>query len=169
MSRMAWLWALVAVALTLGLGAVAWSIGQARPAPPPSEAQALAALDQAVALARTGGFTALCAMGGLDCQTILDEAGRDAVPDAAPAVYATRAVEPSMLPGGDWDLGGRILAVCGTDGRGRPYRGEVVVFQDGSALRMIEPIYWAGISIGSAASPVTPASPLPQGGCPAGY
>ena len=169
MSRLRWLGVSVLVALALGLGAVAWTVGQAHPAPPPSEAQARAALDEAVAFARAGDFTNLCAMGGLDCQEILDEAGRAAVPDAPPTVYASRVVEPSQLPGGDWDVGGRVLAVCGTDGQGRPYRGEVIVFQDGATMRMIEPVYWSGTSSGSSASPVTPASPLPSSGCPTGY
>jgi hypothetical protein len=116
-------------------------------------------------LARAGDFTRLCALGGGNCQQILDGAGP--VPDAPPTVIGSRVVEPTHLPDGNWDVGGRVLAVCGIDGRGQPYRSEVIVFQDGPTLRIIEPVYWSGYSIGDAASPVTPASPEPIGGCPA--
>ncbi len=157
----------VVVLVALGVGGSVLIPALSRPAPPPTEAQARAALDEAVSLARAGDFTGLCAIGGGNCQRTLDDAGRDAVPTAAPTVIGTRVIEPTQLAGGAWDLGGRVLGVCGIDGRGQPYRSEVLVFQDGQTMRMIEPVYWSRLTIGSAASAVTAPGPAQTGGCPA--
>ena len=119
------------------------------PPPPPSGARAVAALDRAVSYARAYDFAGLCSLSDGNCPIILDQAGRDAVPPDPPTVYATRVLQPTRLANGGWDAGGLVLQVCGIDGRGRPYRSEVLVFTTGSTVTLINPVYWSGMGIAS--------------------
>ena len=146
------------------------------PPPPPADAQARAALDRAVAYARALDFDGLCSLSDGNCSIILQQAGRDAVPPDPPTVYGGRVLQPTQLANGAWDGGGRVLQVCGIDGRGNPYRSEVLAFTTGSTVTLINPIYWSGVGIqsnaGAQAAPsiaveADPGSSI-QDGCPGG-
>ena len=113
-----------------------------RLAPPPSEADARAYFATVVGLAMGGDFEGLCAVGSGTCEKQLRDAGRDAVPPAPPRIVGTREIQPRAVVGG-WSSGGRVLEVCGIDGRGDPYYDEVLVFHDGSRLISIGTVYWS--------------------------
>ena len=132
----AWLLAAVAAGCSIGVPA---SDG---PAPPPSEADARAYLATVVGLAMRGDFEGLCAVGSGTCEKQLRDAGRDAVPPAPPRIVGTRVIQPRAVVGG-WSSGGRVLEVCGIDGRGSPYYDEVLVFRDGSRLISVGTVYWS--------------------------
>ncbi len=146
------------------------------PPPPPSDAQARAALDRAVAYARAYDFDGLCSLSDGNCSFLLQQAGRDAVPSDPPTVYGERVLQPTHLSNGAWDGGGRVLQVCGIDGRGHPYRSEVLAFTTGSTITLINPVYWSGVGIqaiarGQAAASIAveaDAGSSIQGGCPGG-
>ena len=164
--------ALVAL-VVLGVGRVVPPVLNQPPPPPPTEARARAALDRVVALARAGDFERLCGLSDGNCHIILEQAGEDAVPPDPPTVFGTRVMVPVPLSDGAWQGGGVVLEVCGIDGRGQPYRSEVLAFDDGHAIRLINPIYWSGVTIsgfaGAGAAPSVAvsvgASPTPTG-CP---
>ena len=146
------------------------------PPPPPSDAQARAALDRAVAYARAFDFDGLCGLSDGNCSFLLQHAGRDAVPPDPPTVYGERVLPPAQFPDGAWDGGGRVLQVCGIDGRGRPYRSEVLAFTNGSTVTLINPVYWSGVGIQSIAGGQTAPSVAAdanggssvEDGCPGG-
>ena len=68
-------------------------------------------------------------------------------------------VIPSSTVNGQPSIGGLALTGCGVDGRQRPYRSEILVFRNGSALAAINPIYWDDISIVGGIPPVSAAPP----------
>jgi hypothetical protein len=115
-------------------------------APPPSEVETVEFLDHIVDLARAGDFDALCAVGGGNCRRALGDAGADAVPDAAPTILGTWLLGDTPA-GGGYSVGGRILEVCGVDGRGRTFRTQMLIFSESGQLKAIEPVYWSGIRI----------------------
>jgi hypothetical protein len=125
----------------------------------PTRDEAVGLLDDAVRLARAHDFSGLCRLGGGNCLSVLDAAGRDAVPAAAPTVAGDTVLPPSTRGDGSVDVGGRVLVLCGVDGRARPYRTEMVVFFQNGKLTAIEPIYWSGMSVGASSSPVTATRP----------
>jgi hypothetical protein len=127
----------------------------------PTDVEAVAFLNQAVALAAAGNFDELCALGGGNCEETLEDAGRDAVPSGPPLVLRTW-----LVIGSGTSTGGRILEVCGIDGRQRPYRTQILVFPDidGDGFRAIEPVYWSGMTI--AAGNVVGPQPTPAITCP---
>ena len=146
------------------------------PPPPPSDAAARAALERAVAYARAFDFDGLCGLGDGNCPILLQQASRDAVPPDPPIVCGERVLQPTQLANGAWDGGGRVLQVCGIDGRGHPYRSEVLAFSTGSTVTLINAVYWSGVGIQS----IAPGQAAPsvaveadrgssiQGGCPGG-
>ncbi len=125
----------------------------------PTRDEAVTLLDQAVRLARAGNFVGLCQLGGGNCEDVLATAGREAVPLEAPTVVGDFALSPTPLGNGGVDVGGRVLVLCGSDARSRPYRTEMVVFFRNGSLKAIEPIYWSGMTIGASAIPVTASQP----------
>lgn len=129
----------------------------------PSSGEAEGLLDRIVSLAQQGDFAGLCDLGDGNCWTNVEAAGRDAVPSASPRVVATWVVPASSTGPGAGTVGGRVLVLCGTDGRGRPYRSEMLVFRDGSALRAINPVFWDNIAI--AAGSVNPPTATSVSGC----
>ena len=142
----------VAVVAVLGRELAPGALNSAfPPPPPPTEAAARAALDRAVAYARAGDFCGLCSLSDGNCSFLLQQAGRDAVPRDPPTIYRTRVLQPPRLSNGGWDGGGRVLQVCGIDGRGMPYRSEVLAFTIGSTITLINPVYWSGVGIQSIA------------------
>jgi hypothetical protein len=128
----------------------------------PTAEEATASLNRLVTLARAGDFEELCAIGDGNCPRTLAEVGADARPLDPPTVVGSRSVEPNEVSGA---LGGRVLELCGVDGRGREYYSEILVFRDDAGLlRVINPVYWSGITI--AGGQTTIASPAATPSCP---
>lgn len=130
----------------------------------PSDEEARSFLATAVGLARSGSWEELCALGGGNCEETLNDAGRDAVPADGPIVLATWLVTSTPAGDGRVNQGGRILEVCGIDGRDRPYRTQMLVFREAEKLIAIEPIYWSGMTVASGS--VVGPKPTPAAVCP---
>jgi hypothetical protein len=128
----------------------------------PTVAEAQAFLAQVVALAQHGDFEGLCSIGDGNCERLLDQAGREAVPREPPAVVGVRFL-PTTRTGDQVSAGGVILEMCGRDAAGKPYHSEMLVFRDGSSLRAINPVYWGNTGI--AEGNTTPASIGPTPSC----
>lgn len=126
------------------LAVVEACVAPATPAPPPSEAQARRFLETLAGYATSHDFDALCALGSGNCESVLAELGEGSAPSAEPTVTGTRVIEPRQLDDDTWSLGGRVLEVCGTDGNGKPYRSEVLVFDQSGSLHAIEAAFWWG-------------------------
>jgi hypothetical protein len=123
-------------------------VGCSLQSPIPTRDEAAAFVQHLYPLAETGQFDALCAEGGGNCETVLEDAGRDAVPAERPQIVDSFEL-PSRDTGDGTMVGGLVLVLCGVDGRDRPFRTEVLVFRDGTRLRAIEPVYWSGFKIGT--------------------
>jgi hypothetical protein len=119
------------------------------PPPPPSDADARAYLNAVVDVARAGDPTALCALGGGNCERALREAGGTAaVPAGRPVVVGSVAIQPSRRADGGWDTGGRLLFVCVADAQVGSVETDMLVFRDDAGrLISIEPVYWSGVQI----------------------
>jgi hypothetical protein len=150
---------LLAAALLAGCSLVPFG----EPEPIPTEAEARTFLAEIVALARSGDFDGLCARGS-NCRQALDSAGRDAVPPDPPLVVGTRRIEHEQRQGG-WSVGGIVLQVCGIDGRGDAYDGEVMVLRSEGTLTSIGTVYWSGTRIATSNVVGAPRGPAPAG-CP---
>ena len=133
------------------------------PASPPLEAEARHFVAEAVRLAQAGDFVGLCAMGGGNCERILETAGRDNVPLDAPTIVGVHTVPNQHHADGSWSAGGQLVELCGTDRHGDKYETQMIVFRDkGDRLIAIEPIYWSGIGIiTSGPGAVVPGPPRP--------
>lgn len=155
-------WALACATLLLASAcqAVAFT-----PAPPPSEADATAFLARLAELARSRDFTALCDLGSGNCERILAEVGEASAPTTDPVVMATRVLEPRRLEDDTWSMGGRIMRVCGTDGTGRLYQSEILVFSADGTLRAIEAVFWARGRIADDGTVAPWTDPPLVGGC----
>ncbi len=136
------------------------------PQPPPSEEEAEGYLRTVVSIVTSGDLTALCQLGSGTCQQTLREADPAAVPRTGPTVIGTRVIAPSSLPDGSWIVGGRVLELCGRDGRNRRYYSEMLVFRDGDRLISTVPIYWLGIRIASGPDVGVRSPPPPPAACP---
>lgn len=119
----------------------------AAPASPPTEAVALSYLQGLVAAVASRDPAAICALGTPTCARTLGLADPALLPTTAPRVVGTRAIEPSRRSDGAWDVGGRVLALCGTDGRQQPFYAELLVFYSGSSLISTNPVYWRGATV----------------------
>jgi hypothetical protein len=119
------------------------------PPPPPSDADARGYLNAVVDVAGAGDPTALCALGGGNCERTLREAGGTAaVPAGRPMVVGSVAIQPTRRVDGGWDTGGRLLFLCVLDGQGGSVETDMLVFRDDAGrLISIEPVYWSGIQI----------------------
>lgn len=146
LSPRSWATAIVA-AVTLG-GCLAPGAAPSPDPPVPTRAEAAAVLDEAVALARAGDFAGLCAMGGGNCEQILRIAGTDALPAAKPTVLEELTLPEDRDTSPSGPATGRLLVVCGVDGRGAPYVTDVVITWGDGRWLAVEPIYWSGLSIG---------------------
>ena len=115
---------------------------------PVSEAEARALLDQAVAAARARDWDGLCSLNGAppNCYFALDspfQKLRDTVPPDPPTIVETQFHEKQSADGST----GLILVVAGTDGRGRPYRTEVLVSRYEGKLEATNVVYWSSNEI----------------------
>lgn len=129
------------------------------PPPPPSEEEAAEYLRTVVEIVTSGDLTTLCRLGSGTCQHTLQGVDPAAVPRSGPTVIGTRVIAPTRSADGTWIVGGRVLELCGRDGRNRPYYSEMLVFRDGDRLISTVPIYWLGIRIASGPDVGSPAPP----------
>jgi hypothetical protein len=144
---------LIAVWIAFVLAACASTAPPAGTIPTVSEAQDL--LDELVGLARTGDFDGLCRVSDDgNCERLLANAGRDAVPPDPPTIVATR-IMPTTRSGDQLSPGGVVFVLCGTNAFGDHYDSEMLVFHDGGGLRALNPIYWGPTRIGDSANPIT--------------
>lgn len=134
------------------------------PAPPPSEEAALGHLRAVVDIVMSGDLTTLCQLGSGTCQQTLQGVDPGAVPRTEPTVIGTRAIAPSQSPDGTWLVGGRVLELCGRDGRDEPYYSEMLVFRDGDRLISTATAFWIGFRIAS--GPHVGGPPPPPAACP---
>jgi hypothetical protein len=70
---------------------------------------------------------------------ILTEWCRQAVPTEEPQVSSS-----THRPGRSGSVGGRLLVVGGTDGYGRQYQTEVLIFRDKRSYRATHAVFWSG-------------------------
>lgn len=145
-------WAGAALVAALAAGACGpGGAGTATPPPVPTEAAGRTVVDQLAAFATGGALGSICTLGSGTCPHDLRNAAPGSAPTAAPEVMGSWVVEPSARPGG-WSLGGRAFALCGTDGLGRGFYSEVLVFDSGAGvLRAVNAVFWTGARIATSA------------------
>jgi hypothetical protein len=143
---------LIAIVGALLVAVVGWFVlagdGGGDPEDPVSEAEARGFFDQVVAAARARDWDKLCSLNGAppNCQLDLDspfQKLRDTLPPDPPTIVETRFHEKQSADGS----AGRILVVEGTDGRGRPYRTEVMVSRYEGKLEGTNVVYWSSHEI----------------------
>jgi hypothetical protein len=138
----------VVAALAVTVGVWGWT----RVTPPVTEAEARRYLDRIVAAAQAHDLERVCRLNGavLNCrETLRVIGGPSTTPTTPPAVVGTRYLKKQK--GG---TAGMVLIVTGTDGNGKAYRSEVMVFrEDRSHFKAINAVYWSGLTIGREVSP----------------
>jgi len=151
----------VALVLALVLGV----LGCADPVPgtpgPPSDGEARAYLDRVVDLVLGERLNELCRTGSGTCERTLSRADPATVPTTRPVVLGTRIL-PAWRGDGSSVVGGRIIDLCGIDGRGNVYRSEILVFRDADRIIGKEPVFWIGLRIASGPLARAP-GPVPPG------
>ncbi|MEX0761348.1 MAG: hypothetical protein WD208_08515 [Dehalococcoidia bacterium] len=95
---------------------------------------------------------ALCDLGGsvLNCERAWRDLGEWAAvsPGASPTVASSRVLPDQDLGNGSVSRGGRLLVVEGTDGLGREFSTDFLVFDSsGGKLVALNPVYWSGVSV----------------------
>ncbi len=115
------------------------------PDPIPTEAQSIAFMRELVVLAQAGDLDGMCRhAGGGNCDELVDAAGgRLSVPSDPPILAGTRLI-PGTSSGNSGTVGGMLLVLCGTDGRQRPYRTEMLVSRFHGEVYAINAVYWSG-------------------------
>jgi hypothetical protein len=134
----------LALVVAVGLGVWWWFFGGAEL--PVTQAEARRYLDRIVAAAQRQDWDAMCALNGApyNCRVQLEQVGTDSVPTDPPTIVSNRY---SPKKGRD-DTAGRILVVVGTDGKGRPYRTEVMVFRENRYhFKAINAVYWSNYKV----------------------
>ncbi len=138
--------------------------GCSTPAPAPGAPSAEAArsfLDRVFAVATTGSVESLCDLGSGTCAHDLRSAGVGTRPSAPPRVMGSWVVPSAPANGGAATAAGRAFALCGTDGLGRGYYSEVLIFDDGGrGLRAVNAVFWLGTRLATTAT-VNGGSPPP--------
>jgi len=69
----------------------------------------------------------------------LEQACRESVPTEPPTIVSSR-----YRPARGGSVGGRILVVRGTDGRGKPYETDVMIFRDRRTYKATHAVFWSG-------------------------
>jgi hypothetical protein len=112
---------------------------------PASDAEARGYLNRLVAAAQARDWEKLCHLSAavFNCELELNTAGRDALPPAPPTIVESRFHERQVPDGST----GRVLVVEGIDGRGRPYRTEVMVSRYEGHLEATNAVYWSNAEI----------------------
>jgi hypothetical protein len=134
------------------------------PLQPPSEAAAAGYLRTVVGIVLSGDLTTLCERGSGTCQQTLQGIDPATVPHTEPVVTGTRVIAPSPGPDGAWSVGGRVLELCGRDGRNQAYSSEMLVFGPEDQLISTGTVFWLGIMI--AEDPIAGSSPEARPPCP---
>jgi hypothetical protein len=153
---------LAAVAVIAGVAFWAWWQGGGFGGPVSDEA-ARRYFDRIVAAAQAKDFDALCRLNSsvgtcreelrVNCPknfgsgpapsfpqgAALEEACRQSVPPDPPTVVSSWYKPPK-----DGYVGGRILVVRGTDGWGKPFETEVLIFRDRRTFKAIRAVFWSG-------------------------
>jgi hypothetical protein len=70
---------------------------------------------------------------------VLERLCRESVPSGPPKI-----VSSTHRPGRDGYVGGRLLLIKGTDGRGDPYETEVLIFRDKRSYKATHAVFWSG-------------------------
>lgn len=114
--------------------------------------QATDLLNHAVEYATLRDLDKLCSLSSssLMCRKQWKDAGEWAgVPAEPPQIVDTYLIPTKKLGNGMTQQGGRLLVVCGIDGRAKPYRTEMLVFSGGwlHGLSAMNVVYWSGASI----------------------
>ncbi len=114
--------------------------------------QATHLLNRAVEYAQSHDLDGLCKLGSSTgvCEMQWKDAGEwVGVPAEPPEIVDTYLVPGRKFKNGMNQLGGRALVLSGIDGRGKPYRTEMLVFGGGwpSGLKAVNVIYWCGASL----------------------
>jgi hypothetical protein len=111
---------------------------------------------------QSGGVESICSLASGTCPQELRAMDAAAVPALPPRVVGTRVLAAKRNADGTWAIGGRVISICGVDGRGKPYSSEMLVFSDGNRLISTNTLYWTGSQVTTGE---TTGSPLPQAGC----
>lgn len=148
----------------VGVFVAACGPGSVTPPPPPTEAEVAAYLSRVEAIVASGALATLCTLGSGTCAKTLQMVDLSTVPTTLPIVLGTRIVPSVALADGTEQIGGRVLELCGLDGKGAAYYSEVLVFHGLQGLLGKEPVYWTGIRIAESTGSI--ASPPPLTGCP---
>jgi hypothetical protein len=143
--------ALVLLCMLVMLGGVACT-GNGKQSDDISIEQATDLLNHAVEYATSRDLDKLCSLSSssLMCRTQWKDAGEWAgVPAEPPQIIDTYLVPTKKVGNGMTQQGGRLLVVSGIDGRGKPYRTEMLVFSGGwlHGLSAMNVVYWSGVSI----------------------
>lgn len=112
-----------------------------------SDAEARAALADAVAAADAGDLAELCELSASErmCALTLDDLGRESVPvGSAPVVIGSFDLPARTVPGSRGVVGGRVLEVCGHDAGGDPYLTELLVIHERSSTVLQNAVFWSG-------------------------
>ena len=115
-------------------------------------------MNKVIDLALRHDFDGLCALGTPECKKVLDDIGTDTVPTAAPKYVSVTTVPNRETSPGTWAPGGVLFLLCGLDGKNRAYHSEMLVFvnRQGTGLVAEEPVFWSGLTIGSAVAEPPP-------------
>jgi hypothetical protein len=114
--------------------------------------EATSVLNQAVAYAQAHDLEKLGVLAQDEsmAQQIWELAGGwETVPAEPPKIVDTYLLPTVHFKNGSPATGGRVLVLEGSNGMGKPYRTEFLVFRaGGSGLAVINVVYWSGICIG---------------------
>jgi len=151
------------LALVAALGCVSPSRGPDQDVPP-TEGQALEHLQSLIALVEAGHAGSICDLGGPLCKDFVEPFDAARVPTTRPLLLEVRTIPAVAVGEGKWRGSYVRIEVCGVDGRGDPYRSEMMVYWNRGRIVSTQPAYWLGMII--ADDPVVGA-PEPPIVCPA--
>ena len=137
----------------------------------PSEAEAVALLRQMWAAVEARDLAGLCDdengpyVTG-PCNKELRDLDPATIPTTPPTVVGAWVLPTRRVSDGLWWVGGRVLEVCGVDGRGTPYRSEMRVSREFGRLLAGPAVFWTGtrIATGDTAGAAIPGPSVPP--CP---
>lgn len=160
----AWVMRLTSVVLAAKvLGAACTNV--ASPPPAPTEEAGRAFLTELFDRATRGDLGTLCEFGSGTCAHDLRSVEPGSAPSSPPTIVGTRILVPTRASGDNVSVGGRIFDLCGSDGLGRTYFSQILVFQSGSRLLAVNAVFWSGARIGTDGTANGNSSPRPAS-CP---
>lgn len=112
-------------------------------------------LESLAALGQNGDIAVLCEQAGAPasaCRVPFSSGAAADRPGGRPVVITSEPVEPMKTNPNP----GRLLTVCGVDGDGNRYAGNVLVYRDDDGLMTPYPVFWAGIPIALVEPGVSP-------------